>query len=182
MKYTLQLADANALGSSNTNSTISSAIKRLAKDLDLPNAITGRTSHPEHRQLCLHTSGYGLKEQQLAGEVIQLARGGQQTKAATLALMLGHHRLAATALRTGKLEPHHQALALAVGAYVKGNSDDSWNDVVQNVLQDVTEPYSRAIFAFVKRGSWVRTCSFRHHYPTCVVKIFWYQFVGPVSA
>ena len=146
--------ESNSRRSSNTKTKFANAIKSLASELNLPNHITGRTSYPEHRQLCLFTIGFALKEQDLAGEIKRLAREGQQTKAAALAIMLGHNTLAANALKAGKVEPHHRALAIAVAGYVKGTTDDSWNDVVQEVLQDVTDPYSRAIFALVKRGNW----------------------------
>ena len=122
--------------------------------MSLRNSIAVKTSYAAHRQLCLFTIGLGLKEQQLADEVIRYARAGEQTKAAALALMVGHHKLASTALKTGKLESHHQILALAVAAHVKGDTDESWNDVIQTVLQEVTDPYARAILVLVKRGDW----------------------------
>ena len=127
---------------------------RPAQNLRLSGSVSADTKFSELRHLCLYTLGFGFNEQQLAGEVIRLARNGKQTKAASLALLLGHHKLAATALKTGKLEPHHRALAIAVAGYVKGSTDDSWNDVVQAVLQDVTDPNARAILALVKRGNW----------------------------
>lgn len=126
----------------------------MARDLRLSGTITAETRFPEHRHLCLYTLGFSFNEQQLASEVIHLARDGKQTKAASLALLLSHHKLAATALKTGRLDAHHRALSIAVAGYVKGSTDDSWNDVVQAVLQDVTDPNARSILALVKRGDW----------------------------
>ena len=138
----------------NRQANFANVIMNMAHNLDLPNSIQAQTDFPEHRQLCLYTIGLGLNYEKIVDEVNSLANDGQQTKAASLAIVLGQYKLAAKALRTGDLLPHLRALSLALAGYAKGSTDESWNEVVEAVLKDINDPYSRAIFALVKHGDW----------------------------
>ena len=128
-------------------------ILTLARNLDLP-PLPAVTQYPEHRQLCLYTIDLGLAEEQIKENVMRLACDDQQTEAAFLAVVHSQYKLASESLRTGQLYPSHKALSLALAGYLKGSTNDSWNDIVQFLLQGVDDPYGRAIFAYVRRGDW----------------------------
>ncbi|KAG8534220.1 uncharacterized protein KY384_001064 [Bacidia gigantensis] len=127
-------------------------IKQLS--LDSISLHPTRTRFLEHRKVCLHTIGLNLTEEKLSTEVSRLAESGQQIEAAFLALLLHNHNLALTALKTGKNLPRHRVLAIAVAGYDRGNNDGLWSEAVDDMRQNAEDPYSRAIFALVRRGNW----------------------------
>lgn len=107
-----------------------------------------------HRQLCLHICGLGLPYQQLEANVKELVRVGQYTKAAALAIIHDQPKLSFNALRSGKASPAHRELSLALAGFVKGNTDDTWDETVRDVAKELSDPYARAILALVSYGDW----------------------------
>ena len=120
----------------------------------MPELEFENTSFPFHRQLCLHTCGLALMDQQLEAALKDLISQGQSTRAALLAMTYGHHKLASNSLRSGKPTAIHRELSLALAGYLKGNSDAMWNETIQDITSELDDPYARAILAFVSKGNW----------------------------
>lgn len=134
--------------------SIAGAVERLAENLQLPELDTTSSSFPFHRQLCLHTCGLGSTSQQLESSITELVNEKQNTQAALLALIHGNFSLASNALRRGKASLVHRELSLALAGYVKGNTDDIWDETVREVAKEMDDPYARGILAFTSYGDW----------------------------
>jgi len=137
-----------------TEASIASTVELLTKSLQLPVSDVADTTLPFHRQLCLHTCGLALTDQQLDLTIKDLVNSGQNTRAALLAMTHGRHKLASNALRDGKSTPAHRELALALAGYVKGNAGDMWDETVREIAKELDDPYARAILALVSNGDW----------------------------
>lgn len=133
---------------------IASTVELLTKSLQLPVFDVVDTTFPFHRQLCLHTCGLALTDQQLELTIKDLVNSGQSTRAALLAMNHEQHKLALNALRDGKSTPAHRELALALAGYAKGNAGDMWDETVQEIAKELNDPYARAILALVSNGDW----------------------------
>ena len=130
------------------------AIDLLSDNLELQDSCPRETAYPKRRQLCLHTCGLGLSYQLLEKRVKELVRQGQNTRAAALAIVHDQPKLAFLALRNGAATPAHRELALALAGFVKGNTDDTWNETVQEIANELDDPYARGVLALVSRGDW----------------------------
>lgn len=133
---------------------IARAVQTLVQTLQLPSVIGIRSAFPAHRQLSLYICGLGLSGQQLEEVVEDLVRSSQNTKAATLAMMHNHPKLAFEALRSGAHSSAHRELAIAIAGYSKGAADDAWHESVIDLAKDLDDPHARAILAFVSHGDW----------------------------
>ena len=133
--------------------SLANAIETLAGNIRLP-ALSIDTDYPGHRQLCLYTLNLGLTPEQLEDQVGELACNDQQTEAAFIALIHGEYKLVAQCLRTGQPNATHKALSLALAGYQRGTPNEDWEETVKLLLQDISDPYSRAIFTFVCHGDW----------------------------
>ena len=122
--------------------------------LKLPELRSRDTASPSHRQLCLHICGLSFSDPKLELAIRDLARRGQNTKAAILALIYDKPKLAFQALRNGTTAPAHRELSLAIAGFVKGQTDDTWEKTVQDVAKELVDPYARAILALVSYGEW----------------------------
>lgn len=136
------------------NVSIGNAIETLAKSLQLPEFTAVETSFPMHRQLCLHICGFGSPYQQLEADVKELVQNGQNTKAAALAIIHDQPKLSFNALRHDKASSAHRELSLALAGFVKGNTDDTWDETVREIAKELDDPYARAILALVSYGDW----------------------------
>lgn len=154
----LQLQDLSkttrTIDRSPNNASVTSTIELLAESLQLPKFSIIDTDFPFHRQLCLHTCGLALTDQQLEVMIKDLVSQGQSTRAALLAMAYERPKLASGALRGGKPTPAHRELALALAGYVKGNTDDMWDETVRDIAKELDDPYARAILALVSYGNW----------------------------
>lgn len=112
------------------------------------------TNAPNHRRLCLHTCGLGLRFEVLNKHVKDLVNQGCNTKAAALAIIHDQAKLAFQALRDGNASSIHRELSLALAGYNKGNTDDTWDETVRDLAKDLEDPYARAILALVRYGDW----------------------------
>lgn len=133
---------------------ITSAISSICDGLELPESSPRETAYPRHRQLCLHTCGLGLPYQQLEESVKGLVLQGQNTRAAALAIIHDQPKLAFLALRNGSATVAHRELSLALAGFVKGVTDDTWEETVREVAKELEDPYARAILALVSYGDW----------------------------
>lgn len=77
----------------------------------------------------------------------------RNTKAAALALAHDKPKQALVALKSGST-PAHRELSLALAGFVKGITDDTWNQTITDIAVSLTDPYARAILALVRNGSW----------------------------
>lgn len=114
------------------------------------------TSFPNHRRLCLHTCGLGLPYQQLEETVKKLVFKGENTKAAALAMIHDQAKLAYLALKNGKPSSVHRELAVALAGFNKGleKTDEAWNETIQDMKENLDDPYARSILALVSYGDW----------------------------
>lgn len=133
---------------------VASAVSALCDKLQLPESSPRKTAYPKHRQLCLYTCGIGLSQPQLEETVKELVCNGQNTRAAALALIHDKPKLAFLALRNGAASPAHRELSIALAGFVKGNTDDMWEETVREVAKELDDPYARAILALVGYGDW----------------------------
>ena len=140
--------------SSNAQATFANVIARLNHRLDLPRFTTVNTTFPALRQLCLYTCGLSLKQQQLGDVTNNFVRDGQHTKAAAFAIIHNDFKLAANILKSDKASAAHRELSLAIAGYVRGDTDDIWDETIQGLALGLEEPYARAILALVRRGDW----------------------------
>lgn len=83
-----------------------------------------------------------------------LVRQGHNTRAAALAIVHDQPKLAFLALRNGAASSAHRELSLALAGFVKGNTDDTWNETVQEIAKELDDPYARAVLALVSHGDW----------------------------
>ena len=138
-------------------------------DTDLSDAVIARAEtleqifpewdvdSKEHRLVCLHTCGLGLSPQQVEAIVRELMSKNEKTKGAAFAVFYDRGKLALEALRSGTITALDRELSLALAAYLNGLMDDgndTWHQTVQNLATDLSDPYARAILAFVSRGDW----------------------------
>lgn len=148
---------------------ITKIIESLVQRLNLP-AIKGcATEYPAHRQICLHVSGLAWSYEELEALVKGLAAQNLHTKAAAMAIFAGERKLAYRALRSRSANQSHKMLAMAIaGAAQRGRKDeagtttgddsdaqdDDWSDTISSLAEELTDPYARAILAYVKSGDW----------------------------
>ena len=133
---------------------VSDTVDILCDKLDLPEFRMVETDAPNHRRLCLHTCGLGLPYEKLEATVQDFVRQGQNTKAAALAIIHDQAKLAFQALRSGNASPAQKELSLALAGYNKGVIDDTWEQTVRDIKNDLDDPYARAILALVSYGDW----------------------------
>ncbi|KAL8657363.1 MAG: hypothetical protein Q9226_001989 [Calogaya cf. arnoldii] len=129
------------------------AVEAICRSLDLPGLIHIESSLPAHRRLSLYICGFGLSGKEMNIAVENLTNEGQNTKAALLALIHDDPTQASRVLRTGS-RPADRELSLALAGFIKGVTDDTWDETIQNIARTSTDPYARGIFALVRSGSW----------------------------
>ena len=79
---------------------------------------------------------------------------GQNTHAAALAMIHDQAKLAFQALRNGTASATHREISLALAGFVKGSTDDIWDETVREIAKSSDDPYARAILALVSYGDW----------------------------
>ena len=136
------------------NPDVANAVSAICDRLQLPTSSPRETAYPKHRQFCLHTCGLGLSHQHLEESVKDLVSQGQNTRAAALAIIHDQPKMAFLALRKGSASLPHRELSLALAGFVKGTTDDTWDETVREVAKQLDDPYARAILALVSYGDW----------------------------
>ena len=138
---------------------IQSLVDRLR--IDCGN-ITEATEYPYHRKLCLYVMGMVRTTKQCETKVRKSIKKGEHVYAAALALFDNRRELAYEALRGTGTGKDHQMLAMAIAGLPKGvyDSQDAsvmtseWSDTLRSIYTEETDPYARAILAYVQGGSW----------------------------
>ncbi|MCJ1336585.1 hypothetical protein MMC09_001863 [Bachmanniomyces sp. S44760] len=139
---------------STNSSSVSDAILTMSNNLDLLAINLVDSSKTHHRALCLHTLGLN-NHQGLEAEVEKLVSKQQaHTEAAFLAMLYGRPKLAFKALRARQPTESHKTLSIAIGAFAQGNDDDDWHDMVQDLYQDATDTYTKALLKLVAKSDW----------------------------
>jgi hypothetical protein len=144
----------NKLSKPTYSKEVAVAVETLCERLSLPEFRMTKTRAPNHRRLCLHTCGLGLRFEPLQKYVGDLVGQGQYTKAAALAIIHDQAKLAFQALRYRNASPAHRELSLALAGYNKGSTDDTWEETVRDLAETLDDPYARAILALVRYGDW----------------------------
>lgn len=132
-------------------------IKQLVDHLNLPEIKGCETSFPEHRRLSLRLCGAAQSYKELEDSVKNLSAENQHTKAAALAIFQDEPKLAYLGLRSNQPTQAHKLLAMAIagaGGAAKGDSSTDWEETCAEISTELTDPYSRAILAFVSKGDW----------------------------
>jgi len=143
------------------------SMENLTRRLNLSVGKICTTEKPAHRRLCLHTSGLAWSYEELEATVNKLVSQNQHTKAAAMAIFADERKLAYQALRGRTATQSHKMLAMAIAgagkrAYQTTDNDtasnsndvDDWSETIASLAEELTDPYARAILAFVKSGDW----------------------------
>jgi WD repeat-containing protein mio len=134
----------------------------LARRLEIPATRGCPTAYSDHRRLCLHVSGLAWSYQELEAHVKRLVGQNRHTKAAAIAMFADERKLAHRALRHKSSTQSHKMLAMAIaGATKRGllssaedtESEGDWADSIATLADELTDPYARAILAFVRTGN-----------------------------
>ncbi|KIV80622.1 hypothetical protein PV11_08111 [Exophiala sideris] len=143
-------------------------IENLVRRLNIPRIKGVATEYASNRQLCLYSAGLAWSYEELETIVKRLVAQDQHTKAAALAMFAMERKLAYKALRSKSATQSHKMLAMAIagaskvtrngeaGATSGDDSDlqDDWAETIASLADELTDPYARAILAYVKTGNW----------------------------
>ncbi|KAI4241381.1 MAG: hypothetical protein L6R40_004557 [Gallowayella cf. fulva] len=129
------------------------AVEAICRSLGLPELTSTETSLPAHRRLSLYICDFSFPGEDVEIAVKDFTEQGQITKAAFWALAHGHPKQALRALRTGPTTADRE-LSLALAGFIKGGTNDTWEETIQDIAAASTDSYARAILAFVRNGSW----------------------------
>lgn len=137
-------------------------IKDLATQLNLPESKGCKTEFPEHRRLGLRLCGAVETKSELEEAVEKLVAQRQHTKAAALAVFQEEFRTAFMALRKNGPTQAHKLLAMAIVGSARAQDNESsspganndWGDTCAEIATELTDPYSRAILAYVSKGNY----------------------------
>ncbi|KAI4195749.1 MAG: hypothetical protein LQ350_007030 [Teloschistes chrysophthalmus] len=140
-------------GRSDNTDILLYAIEAICRSLDLPEFTSIESSLPAHRRLCLHICALGLAGEDLDNAVQDLVGKERVTEAAFLALIHNEPKQALSALKAGST-PRNRELSLALAGFIRGTTDDTWDETIQDIASSVTDPFARAILAFVRTGAW----------------------------
>lgn len=168
--YGLWMEDINTknrvLGPS--SSKPSKIIESLVRRLNIPHITGTSTEYAVNRQICLHSAGLAWSYEELDVIVKRLVAQNQHTKAAALAMFAMERQLAYKALRGKSANQSHKMLAMAIAGASKGTTNgeseavtgddadaqDDWAETISSLAEELTDPYARAILAYVKTGDW----------------------------
>ncbi|OAP57533.1 hypothetical protein AYL99_08271 [Fonsecaea erecta] len=151
-----------------TPNKLGKTIENLVRRLNIPGINKTTTEYPANRQLCLYSAGLAWSSDELDLIVKRLVTKNQHTKAAAMALFAMDRKLAYKALRSKTANQSHKMLAMAIaGAFKKARDEEAgtrstdesdaqndWADTISSLADDLTDPYARAILAYVKSGDW----------------------------
>lgn len=150
-----------------SSNKLAKIIENLVRRLSIPQLKSISTEYPANRQICLYVSGLAWSYEDLEIMVKRLMSQNQHTKAAALAIFASQRKLAYEALRGKGANQAHKMLALAIAGAERGSSvedsaasgddsgaQDDWIETVSSLAEELTDPYARAILAYVKSGDW----------------------------
>ncbi|KIX06148.1 uncharacterized protein Z518_04122 [Rhinocladiella mackenziei CBS 650.93] len=156
-----------------SSSKLAKIIENLVRRLNIPRVKDIATEYMANRQICLHSAGLAWSYEELEMIVKRLVAQNQHTKAAALAIFAVERKLAYKALRSKNANQSHKMLAMAIaGAARRVRSDEDgpttgddsdtqndWVDTISSLADELTDPYARAILAYVKTGDWSNVVS-----------------------
>ncbi|EXJ85532.1 hypothetical protein A1O1_05896 [Capronia coronata CBS 617.96] len=168
-----------------SSNQMAKTIESLVRRLNIAPVKGSPSEYAANRQLCLHSAGLAWSYEELETMVKRLVAQNQHTKAAALAMFALERKLAYKALRSKNSTQSLKMLAMAIaGAARRRNGDetgtttgeesdaqDDWADTIASLAEDLTDPYARAILAYVKTGDWAnvaREGSLPLKYRVCV--------------
>ena len=157
---------------------VSKTIETLVRNLNLPaNRGTG-TEYKLNRQLCLHVSGLSWSSSELESWTKRLVQQGQHTKAAFVALLAAERKLVHKVLTDKGAGQRGRMLGMAIAGSArrakrettmqsgtakdegsesesdKAEDEDTWSSTITSLSTDLTDPYARAILAYVRSADW----------------------------
>ena len=156
---------------------LSKAIEGLVRRLSMP---VNRGVHSEYRlnrQLCLYVAGLSWGSAELENWTKRLVQQGQHTKAAFMALVASERKLVHEVLKSPNVGQREKMLGVAIAGAVKrvgrttptqsrrtqqdSDSDteltddnENWSSTISSLSAGLTDPYARAILAYVKSNDW----------------------------
>lgn len=150
------------------SSRLAKTIEALVRRLNIPQVKGSPSEYAANRQICLHSAGLAWSYEELEITVKRLVALNQHTKAAALAMFATERKLAYRVLRSKNSTPSHKMLAIAIAGAAKrrdndeagtttgddSDAQDDWADTIAALAEDLTDPYARAILAYVKTGDW----------------------------
>ena len=174
---------------------VSKAIESLVRGLNLPVNRGSHTEYKLYRQLCLHVSGLSWSSAELESWTKRLVQQGQHTKAAFVALVAAERSIAHKVLKAKKAGQRERMLGVAIAGAARRakrttptqsrrapeadsesdsdmtEDDEAWSGTISSLSADLTDPYARAILAYVKSNDWsdvLREESLPLKYRVCV--------------
>ena len=142
---------------------VSKVIENLARRLEIPATKGCPTAYSDQRRLCLHASGLAWSQNELEAHVKRLVSQNRHTKAAAIAMFADERKLAYRALRHKSSTQNHKMLSMAIaGAAKRGllssaedtESENDWSETIAILADELTDPYARAILAYVRTGNY----------------------------
>jgi WD repeat-containing protein mio len=160
---------------------VSKTMEGLVRKLNLPVNRGTHTEYKLNRQLCLHVSGLSWLSTDLENWTNRLVQQGQHTKAAFVALVATDRMLVHKILRAKNAGQRERLLGVAIAGAAKrakrrstptqsrkarsedsetdtgsdvADDDENWSETIRALSTDLTDPYARAILAYVKSNDW----------------------------
>ncbi|KIW15244.1 hypothetical protein PV08_05289 [Exophiala spinifera] len=143
-------------------------IENLVRRLNIASLKSSKSEYVTNRQLCLHSIGLAWSYEELEARTNRLVAQNQHTKAAALAMFSLERKLAYKALRGKGSNQSHKMLAMAIAGASKkmrnvdaaatsgddSDAQDDWAETISSLAEELTDPYARAILAYVITGDW----------------------------
>lgn len=137
------------------NETVHGIIKS-SKSVYISPAVTGGENE-NRRRLCLLVAGWNFGLDGLNSRIEELEEKGQYEKAAGWAVFHGDVERAVTALANSNRQ-RLKLMSTAVAGYLAYRNTEvnsPWREQCRRLASDLSNPYLRAIFAFISDGSWM---------------------------
>lgn len=115
-----------------------------------------KSNKEPQRKLCMILAGFYFNSEELEEIYKRLMKNNQYTKAAGWAVFIGDIKRAVKILSSSK-NNKLKLIATAISGYLvqKNTSDDNiWKDQCRQMSLELTDPYLKAIFAFIAENDW----------------------------
>lgn len=145
----------NAVTDRTFNDT-TSAIVKASKNVFISPSVS-RSEKENRRRLSLLVAGWNFGLDGLNARIEQLEEKGQYEKAAGWAVFHGDVERAVAALASSNKQ-RLKLMSTAVAGYLAYRNDEvnsPWREQCRRLASDLSNPYLRAIFAFISDGSWL---------------------------
>ena len=157
---------------------VSKTIETLVRNLNLPVNRGTHTEYKLNRQLCLHVSDLSWSSSELESWTKRLVQQGQRTKAAFVALLAAERKLVHKVLIDKNADQRERMLGMAIAGAVRrakrktsmqsravkdeesdsdsdmAEDEDTWSSTIASLSADLTDPYAKAILAYVRSNEW----------------------------